>query len=108
MKAIIAFVLSISLLSCKLSKKPESKEPAVKSNVGNSELRKTIDSLAHFKPLSLTIDSAVRSDVDELIPVGYNDNGSFAYFINENSGGASQVAFHISPVYQLFSVHSSF
>lgn len=107
MKLLIAAAISISLLSCKLSKKQEQKSPGQTSSKNAGGMDETIDSLARFKPMRFTIDS-VRSDMDELIPVGYNDNGSFAYFINENHGGGSLVAFHINSVYQVFSVKSRF
>lgn len=108
MKLFVAVLLSLTLLSCKQSSKIEDKDPKeTNSNSASTDHSKIIDSLVRFKPMPLAIDLA-NSDVDELIPVGYNDNGSFAYFINENNGGASQVDFHINSVYEVFSVHSSF
>lgn len=110
-KLLVVVLISLIIHSCKQSQSPDKKntDQTGNNNAGKDSeaMSKAIDSITHYKSLRLTIDS-VLSDVDELIPVGYNDNGSFAYFINENNGGASQVDFHISPVYEVFSVHSSF
>lgn len=107
MKILVVSVILFSLVSCRESNKKDNNDPNEESNTAGTELSKTIDSISRFKPLQLAIDS-VRSDMDQLIPLGYNETGSFAYFIDENHGGGSLVSFHITPVYQVFSVNSRF
>ncbi len=65
-----------------------------------------IDSLRDLKPATLSIPEE-RSDLDNIIPIGYNDHGSFAYFLEEDMGGAVGYKFHIQPTYDVFSVELS-
>jgi hypothetical protein len=107
---LLLFIVCSSLFACKENKDPvkaTDKEPVVKSVTTGSEktIQEVLDSIRSIKPMTLTI-NAEHSDVDELIPLGYNNHGSLAYLINENSGGASGLQFGIIPAYQDFKLES--
>ncbi len=72
---------------------------------GKNNTAAVLDSIRSCKPLKLSL-SEDHSDVDELIPLGYNDHGSFAYLVNENSGGSSGLHFGIIPAYEDFKLES--
>jgi len=108
---LLLFIVCSSLFACKENKAPaktSDKEPVVKSVTTSSEktIQEVLDSIRSVKPMTLTI-NAEHSDVDELIPLGYNNHGSLAYLINENSGGSSGLQFGILPAYQDFKLEAS-
>lgn len=106
MRYLTTAVLFVTILSCN-QKTADNKttSPAVKPS--SSEIDKVMDSLLSFKPFPLTIQTE-KSDVDEFIPIGYNEEGSIAYFISENTGGSSAVRFDIVPSFGFFTMQSSF
>lgn len=96
----------VILFSCKQGKSPDTaagKEPVSRTAPAGLEksMQLVLDSIRSFKPMKLSINEE-HSDVDELIPLGYNEHGSFAYLVNENSGGSSGMHFGILPAYQDF------
>jgi len=107
---LLLFIVCSSLFACKENKAPAKttdKEPVVKTVTTGSEkgMQEVLDSIRSFQPMKLAINEE-HSDVDELIPLGYNNHGSLAYLINENSGGASGLQFGILPAYQDFKLES--
>lgn len=85
-----------------------SNEDSSGSNVitGNiADITSLVDTIRSFKPMKLSF-TADHSDVDELIPLGYNNHGTFAYLVSENSGGASGLHLGILPAYVDFNLQS--
>lgn len=111
MKPLISFLLIVSVFihSCKEKKDSgagNGKQEAVSSKQASSgNIQGMLDSIRSFKPLQLSF-SDEHSDVDALIPLGYNRHGSLAYLIDENSGGSSGLHLGILPAYQDFSLES--
>ncbi|MEO7983369.1 MAG: hypothetical protein ABI688_04730, partial [Bacteroidota bacterium] len=109
--ATILLITSVFLFSCKQEKKAgesNTDQPAIKtidSNRSDKNMQAVLDSIKGYKPIKLSINEE-HSDVDELIPLGYNNHGSFAYLINENSGGSSGMHFGVLPAYEDFSLAS--
>src|SRR5688500_13975520 len=105
MKFLSAIVLVI-IISC--NQKTANKQVTPPGTIAtSSEIDKVMDTLLGFKPYPLTIKTD-RSDVDEFIPIGNNEEGSLAYFVNENTGGSSAVRFEVGPSFGYFSLRSSF
>lgn len=111
MKPLLSFLLIVSVFihSCKEKKDAgadNGKQVAVPSKQAPSgNIQGMLDSIRSFKPLQLSFSDA-HSDVDALIPLGFNNHGTFAYLVDENSGGASGLKLGILPAYQDFSLES--
>jgi hypothetical protein len=112
MRFLFTVLLSVILFSCKNKTAPTSKTVSgdslshpVVSSASESEIQLLIDSIKACKPIKLSI-SEDHSDVDELIPIGYNDHGTIAFLINENSGGASGLFMGIIPAYEDFKMET--
>jgi hypothetical protein len=106
----LLLIVSLTLYSCKGKKESASntgKQEPVASKQTNSTAtnKEMLDSILSFKPVKLSINEE-HSDVDGLIPLGYNNHGSFAYLVDENSGASSALHFGILPAYQDFSLES--
>lgn len=107
-KILISLAAICFLLACNnkptSNKQPVKKDPSdPAATVSGSGFNALIDSMRDFKPAVLSIPEE-RSDLDNIIPVGYNDHGSFAYFHEKDMGGAVDYEFHIQPTYDKFEV----
>jgi hypothetical protein len=107
MRLLLGISAFVFLLSCNQSKTEDSEKKPDLIAGKNPSIDSVIDSINNFKALPLTIKDE-HSDVDELIPVGYNDQGSLAYFINENTGASNSVRFDIVSPYDDFTSRSIF
>jgi hypothetical protein len=113
MKDLILMLAAMLLLAACNNKSATNDISAKKDSSGqvipltSSNFDALIDSIKLFKPVELSIKEE-RADMDHLIPVGYNDRGSFAYFIDQDMGGASGLEFHINAAYDLFKLTAEF
>ena len=101
--ALIATVIFLCSCQSKVSDKPVAVDP------GNSpdQIAMTMDSILKVKPMALSIKPG-DADVDEFFPIGYNEEGSIAYFIQEYKGGDNDVLFNIGPGFGFLTVNASF
>lgn len=69
-------------------------------------IQKTIDSILKIKPLKLTLNNNDnRGDVDELILIGHNSEGSISFLKWENTGSYSPLHLYVLPSYSTSSMH---
>jgi hypothetical protein len=101
--ALIATVIFL----CSCQSKVSDKSVAVDPGNTASPVAATIDSISKAGPMVLSF-KAGDADVDEFIPVGYNEEGSMAYFLIENRGGGINVHFYIGPGFGLLTVQNIF
>jgi hypothetical protein len=103
---ISALVTTVILLySCQ--SKVSDKSVVVNPESYPGQVAATIDSILKAKPLALSF-KPEDADVDEFIPIGYNEEGSIAYFIVEYMGGSNDVLFKIGPGFGFLTVDASF
>jgi hypothetical protein len=109
-KFIFLFTTVLIIAACK-EKKAGINNVSDEDSPGNviagnvADMTSLVDSIRRFKPMKLSI-TTDHSDVDELIPLGYNNHGTFAYLVSENSGGASGLHLGILPAYEDFNLQS--
>jgi hypothetical protein len=101
--ALIATVLFLCSCQSKVSDKSVVLDP---DNIPG-QVAKTMDSILKARPMVLSI-KAGDADVDEFIPIGYNEEGSIAYFIVEVRGGSSAVHFEIGPGFGFLTANANF
>jgi hypothetical protein len=103
---ISTFIATVIFL-CSCQSKVSDKTVVVDPDNSPGQIAMTMDSILKARPMVLSI-KAGDADVDEFIPIGYNEEGSIAYFIIEFRGGSHQVLFNIGPGFGSLTVNNNF
>jgi hypothetical protein len=101
-----AFIATVIFL-CSCQSKVSDKSFVVTPDNNADHVAMTIDSISKIKPILLSFKTE-EADVDEFVPIGYNEEGSIAYFLVENMGGGSDVQFNIGPGFGQLTVNDKF
>jgi hypothetical protein len=101
-----AFIATIIIL-CSCQSKVSDKSVVADPVNTPDHVAMTIDSISKTRHMQLSFNTG-DADVDEFVPIGYNEEGSIAYFIIENMGGGSDVLFKIGPGFGLLTVDAQF